>query len=143
MNGRTLAFWLTLCAAIMLLISACKNDKKITGPDNPNPGNFSLELRANDTLRYDVDNQIVVRLYQGTGMAINDTVRFRTESNVGFMEIALVIPQSDTIAHACGANPCATYICNDTTISKDTVYGYAISGGDTVATASIGFFLKH
>lgn len=143
MNGRTLAFWLTLCAAIMLLTSACKNDKKITGPDNPNPGNFTLELRSNDTLHYNIDNQIVVRLYNGTGMAVNDTVRFMTQSNVGFMDDVLVIPQSDTVAHPCGANPCAKYICQDTTLAKDAVFGFAISSGDTVATAQIGFFLKH
>ncbi|MBL0060449.1 MAG: hypothetical protein IPP40_02895 [bacterium] len=143
MNGRTLAFWLTLCAAIMLLASACKNDKKITGPDNPNPGNFTLELRANDTLHYNIDNPIVVRLYNGTGMAVNDTVRFITQSGVGFMDDALVIPQSDTVAHACGSNPCAKYICQDTTVAKDAIFGFAISNGDTVATAQIGFFLKH
>ncbi|NUO18250.1 hypothetical protein HUU59_02240 [bacterium] len=141
MSGRATYLWLTLCAAILLMTSACK-DKKITGPDDPNPGNFRLEIRANDTLRYNIDNAVVVRLFQGSGMAVNDTVLFRTESGIGFMDDHLVIPQSDTLAHPCGSNPCPKYICDDTTVAKDAIFGYAISGGDTVATAQVGFFLR-
>jgi len=132
---------LTLLCAFLVLLS-CKSDKKIVGPDGQDPGAYRLEVRAgNDTLRYGIENRIVVRLYRGSAMAVNDTLLLRTESAIGFLDETLVIPQSDTVAHPCGSNPCTDYICEDTNIGKDTVFGYAIADGETVATASASFFL--
>ncbi|MBK8130493.1 MAG: hypothetical protein IPK53_16860 [bacterium] len=142
MFSRPLALPLVFACVVFVMMS-CKNDKKITGPDNPDPGAYSLELRpGDDTLQYFVENHIVIRLYRGTGMAVNDTVLLRTESNVGFLDENLVIPQSDTIAHPCGANPCVDYICDDQNIGKDVIFGYAIADGETVATASVSFFVE-
>ncbi len=139
-NSKILSLLFVL--ALTLLVTACK-DKKITGPDTPIPGTFRLELRANDTLVYNINNDVVVRLFRGTALAVNDTVLFRTESGIGRMQNTLVIPQSDSLAHPCGSNPCPRYFCNDTTVTKDAIFGYAISDGDTVASTTIGFFLRH
>lgn len=146
MNTRKLLGTLTLLSAVgLLLLSACK-DKKITGPDDEPPtGTYSLTLSANDTFRYFVNNQniVTVRLVQGNNVPTGVIIRYRTESGEGFIDDngQTMIAQSDTLAHPCGANPCMDYHCNDTLVFKDTIFGYAVVGVETVATTSVGFFL--
>lgn len=138
--------FISFTAILLLFISACK-DKKITGPDTPNPGAYTLELRSDDTLHYFVNNEniITIRVFQGTTMPTDVIIKFETESGIGFIDDnnQTMRAQSDTVSHPCGANPCMDYHCNDTTVTKDAVYAYAVVSNDTVATASIGFFLEH
>lgn len=148
MNTQKLLGTLTLlCAVGLLLLSACK-DKKITGPDDPTePGIYRLVLSANDTFRYFVNNQniVTVRVFQGNNTPTGVRIKYRTESGIGFIDDndQTMIAQSDTLAFPCGANPCMDYHCNDTLVFKDTIFGYAVVNAETVATTSVGFFLKH
>lgn len=148
MFSRVLKFVGSLCVIGVILLSAACRNKTSTGPDNPNPPGdetFRLVFDAPDTIRYGTYTTIVVRLFKGTGMTVNDTLLLAVDSAPGYLHDYLVIPQSDTINvnGGCGANPCVRYRCDDTTQAKDFVMGYAISNGDTVATQSIGFFLGH
>ncbi|MCB9357284.1 MAG: hypothetical protein H6506_00940 [Calditrichaeota bacterium] len=132
-------------ALILSLGSACRN-KTSTGPNiPPDQETFILVMDAPDTIRYGVYTTIPIRLFKGDGMAISDTLLLLAFSGVGYMHDDLVIPQSDTINvnGGCGANPCVRYRCDDTTLAKDSVLGYAISNGDTVAYQATGFFLSH
>ncbi len=146
MSANSLSKWGLLALVLLMLTAACK-DKKIVGPDTPNPGTFSVVLSAGDTLRYFVNNENIVnvRVFQGATMPTGVHLEYRTESNVGYIDDngLNIIAQADTIAHPCGANPCLDYHCDDTTVAKDAVYVYAVVSAETVATSQIGFFLKH
>jgi hypothetical protein len=148
MTRKSVVAALLTVASVVFLLAACKENKKITGPDDPNPGTYTLILQANDTLQYSVDNQniITVRLYLGETIPAGVRLLWRTESNIGFIDDndQTIFIQSDTVSFPCGSNPCLDYHCNDTTVAKDAVFAYAVlSTGDTVASTSTGFFLRH
>lgn len=138
---------LTFVVAASLLASSCKTSKKITGPNDPNPSTYSVVLRADDTLRYLVNNEniITVRVFNGQTVPAGVEIRWRTESNVGYIDDnnQTIFAQSDTNSFPCGSNPCLDYHCDDTTLAKDALFAYAVVGAETVATTSVGFFLKH
>lgn len=146
MDTRRFLARAALCMLIVLLMVAACKDKKIVGPDDPPAGTYHLTMTANDTFHYFVDNEniVTIRVTQGNTMPTNVRIRYRTESNVGFIDDngQIMFAQSDTNAFPCGANPCMDYHCDDTLVFKDTIFGYAVVAEETVATASVGFFVK-
>ncbi|MBK6767229.1 MAG: hypothetical protein IPG71_13330 [bacterium] len=146
MNTRRTFALAPLCLlGLLLLFAACK-DKKIVGPDDPPAGTYRLTMAANDTFHYFVDNQnlVTIRVTQGNTMPTGVRILYRTDSNVGYIDDngQTMFAQSDTIAFPCGSNPCMDYHCDDTLVFKDTIFGYAVVAEETVATASVGFFVK-
>ncbi|MCC6476137.1 hypothetical protein IT157_03700 [bacterium] len=126
----------------VLLLSAACRDKTGTGPDGPNPGTYTLELRAPDTVHFgEAWDTIVVRVYYGSTIPTGVSVHAYHESLDGEFYDNTVIAQSDTVAFPCGSNPCLRYHCPEFTTETDVVTAYAILSGDTVATAQVGFVL--
>lgn len=138
---------LTVATALLLISASCKESKKITGPDIPDPNDYSLVLSGNDTMRYFVDNENIIRVRVFNGETVPTGVRiyWRTESNISYIDDddRPILAQSDTNAFPCGTNPCMDFHCDDTTVAKDAVFAFAVVNAETVATASLGFFLKH
>lgn len=140
-NISSLAPLAMLSLFVLLLSSACR-DKTGTGPDGPNPGTYTLELRPPDTVHFGQEwDTIVVRVRYGTTIPTGVNVHAYHQSVDGEFYDNTVIAQSDTIAFPCGANPCLRYRCPEFTTETDVVTAYAILSGDTVATAQVGFVL--
>jgi len=135
---------IVLFGLLIVSIGCRKKDNPIT-PDGPEPGEWMLVLHSPDTLYRNapgghvVNEVITVRLFDTTGAAASG-VTVLAQCAVSLDSVSPnVTAVRDTVGTPWGCQPAMIYWGSGGVDGRDTITGWAVAHGDTVATAATSF----